>query len=151
MASSRALRAGSWGNPGQSKDLWGNGRNSQLAMITWGVIYNIIHWFAWPMGLTTCQPSVWCSKYYFFIKSCKLLCKNPFNLFFYFFIFFYKITEMKIRSFECLNSIRNYEKIILGTSDCRSLSCLSHRPSDPAYYIEYCRIFKVAPLPVWWM
>ena len=41
---------------------------------------------------------------FFFIKSCKILCKNPFNL------FFYKITKMKIKSFECPKSIRNYEK-----------------------------------------
>ena len=40
------------------------------------------------------------------------------------------------------NFTRNYEKkIILGTSDAWSLSDLSHRPSDPAYYIEDCQIF----------
>ena len=43
-------------------------------------IYNIIRWFAGPMGQTTRQPSVW--SIYFFIKSCNILCKNPFNLFF---------------------------------------------------------------------
>ena len=32
---------------------------------------------------------------FFFIKSCKILCKNPFNL------FFYKITKLKIKSFDC--------------------------------------------------
>ena len=71
-------------------------------------IYNIIRWLAEPMGQMTFQPSVWCSKYHFsFIKSCKLLCKNPFNLFYY---LFYKITNMKIKSFECLKSKGNYEK-----------------------------------------
>jgi hypothetical protein len=46
-----------------------------------------------------------CSKYYyFFIKSCKILCKNSFNF------FLYKNTKMKIKSFECLKSTRNYEK-----------------------------------------
>ena len=44
---------------------------------------------------------------------------------------------MKIKSFECPKSIRNYEKkIMLGTSDTWSMSCSSHRPSDPAYYID---------------
>ena len=31
-------------------------------------IYNIIHWFAGSLGQMTCQPSVWCSKYYFFLR-----------------------------------------------------------------------------------
>ena len=39
------------------------------------------------------------------------------------------------------NFARNFEKkIILGTSDTRSMSCSSQRPSDPAYYIKDCRI-----------
>ena len=29
-------------------------------------IYNIIRWFAGPMGQTTRRPSIWCSKYYLF-------------------------------------------------------------------------------------
>ena len=33
------------------------------------------------------------------------------------------------------------KKIILGTSDTWLLSQLSQRPSNPAYYIEDCRIF----------
>ena len=45
---------------------------------------------------------------------------------------------MKIKSFECPKSIRNYEKKILGTSDAWLTSRLSHRPSDPVYYIEDC-------------
>ena len=28
--------------------------------------YNMIRWFAGPMGQRTHRPSVWCSKYYFF-------------------------------------------------------------------------------------
>ena len=43
---------------------------------------------------------------------------------------------MKVKSFECPNkSIENYEKKMLGTSDARSTGHLSHRPSEPAYYI----------------
>ena len=58
------------------------------------------------------------------------------------FIFFYKITKMKIKSFECPKSIRNNEKKkILGTSDAWSMSRLSHLPSKPAYYIVDCLIF----------
>ena len=50
-------------------------------------IYNILHWVAWTMVQTNRRPRVWCSKYYFFfIISCKNLCRNHFNLFCYFFI-----------------------------------------------------------------
>ena len=35
------------------------------------------------------------------------------------------------------------KKIIFGTSDAWSMSHLSQRPSDPAYYIESCRICRV--------
>ena len=57
------------------------------------------------------------------------------------FLFFCNSTEMKIKSFECPKSIKSYEKkIMLGTSDAWSMSRSSHRPSEPAYYIEDCRI-----------
>ena len=49
---------------------------------------------------------------------------------------------MKIKSFECPKSIRNHEKKKLGTSDAWSTSHLSHRPSEPAYYIVDCRILE---------
>ena len=59
---------------------------------------------------------------FLFVISCKVLCKNPFNY------FFYNFTKIKIKSFECPKSIRNYEKkIMLGTSDVWSLSSLSQR------------------------
>ena len=66
---------------------------------------------------------------FFFMISCKILCKNPFNLFSY---FFYKITKIKIKSFECPKSIKSIKKIILGTSDSWLTIRLSHRPSNPA-------------------
>ena len=47
---------------------------------------------------------------------------------------------MKIKSFECPKSIRNYEKKILGTSEAWLTSHLYHQPSKPAYYIVDCRI-----------
>ena len=38
---------------------------------------------------------------------------------------------------------RNFEKKkILGTSDAWSMSRSSHRPREPAYYIEDCRILR---------
>ena len=53
--------------------------------------------------------------------------------FFHKFIFFYKF--IKIKSFECPTSIKNYEKIMLGTSDPWLTSHLSQRTS-----ISYCRL-----------
>ena len=44
--------------------------------------------------------------------------------------------KIKIKSFECPKSIRNYEKKILGTSEAWSMSCLAHQTSDPEYFIE---------------
>ena len=52
---------------------------------------------------------------------------------------------MKIKSFECLKSIRKYEKKICGTSIAWSTIHLSHRPSEPAYYIVDCRISNPIP------
>ena len=47
-----------------------------------------------------------------------------------------------MKSFECPMSIRNYEKIMLGTSDASSVSWSSNQPSEPPYYIEDCQISK---------
>ena len=46
---------------------------------------------------------------------------------------------MKIKSLECLKSIRNCKEKILGTSDAWSASHLSHLSSKAAYY-NYCRL-----------
>ena len=48
------------------------------------------------------------------------------------FLFFYKITKIKIKSFECPKSIKSVKKMMLGTSDSWSTIHLSHRPSNPA-------------------
>ena len=58
---------------------------------------------------------------FFFIKSCKILCKNLFIL------FFYKITKMKIKSFECPKSIGNYEK-----KNTWNISCLVDKSFVPS-------------------
>ena len=65
--------------------------------------------------------------------------------FIFLFFFFYKITEIKIKSFECPKSIRNYKKkIMLGTSDTWSTSHLSKRTSEQAYYV-ISSDFKIHP------
>ena len=58
---------------------------------------------------------------FFFIISCKILCKFHFNL------VFYNFTKMKIKSFECPKSIRNLKKIMLGTSDAWSFVPATYR------------------------
>ena len=66
---------------------------------------------------------------FFFTISCRIVCKNIFNLFVYFFL----NTKIKVKSFECPKSIKILKKIILGTSDAWSTIRLSNRPSDPAW------------------
>ena len=68
-------------------------------------IYNIIRWFAEPMGQASDVQSI-----FFFMK-------------------------MKIKSFECPKSIRNYETKILGSSYDWLTIRFSHWPGKPAYYI----------------
>ena len=51
-------------------------------------------------------------------------------------LFFYKITKIKLKSFEYFKSIKGLKKIILGTSDAWLTIHLSHRPSDPVYCIR---------------
>jgi hypothetical protein len=72
---------------------------------------------------------------FFFRKILENSLQKPFQ---FTFSIFYKIKEMKIKSFEC--PIRNYKKI-LGTSDTWLTSHLSHRPSEPVYYMVDCQIF----------
>ena len=42
---------------------------------------------------------------------------------------------MKMKSFECTKTTKDYEKKILAMSDAWSTSRLSHLPSKPAYDI----------------
>ena len=46
------------------------------------------------------------------------------------FLFFYEITKIKIKSFECPKSIKTIKKIILGAPDSWSTIRLSHRSSN---------------------
>ena len=81
-------------------------------------IYNIICWFAGLLGQMTRQPNV--PSIFFFVISCKILCKNGCNVFI---LFYYKLTKIKTKSF-----------------DAWSTSHLSQQPSEPAYYIVDCWI-----------
>ena len=82
-------------------------------------------------------PSVWCSKYifsYFLIDFRALQ-----TIYFHFCNF---IKELRNELNGSLQRILQdfMKKIILGTSDAWSTSCLSHRPREPGYYIVDCRI-----------
>ena len=93
-------------------------------------IYKIKSLVAWTMGQMNRRPSFWCSKYYFlFVISYKILFKNPFNLFFYFFI--------KIKSFECPKSIKSIKK---NTWYIRLLVDISFVPLSKQPSIIYCRL-----------
>ena len=52
----------------------------------------------WAYGTNDLSTSIWCSKYNFsfFIKSCRILS--------IYFLLFYKVTKIKINSFECPKS-----------------------------------------------
>ena len=60
-------------------------------------IYNIISWFAGPMGQTNHWASVWCSKYFFSIASYRLRALK--NLYFYFCNFIKKIKKKNWNDF----------------------------------------------------
>ena len=93
----------------------------------------------------TRQPSVWCSKYYFFfIISCKILCKNCFNL------FSYNFTKIKIKSFEGPKSIRNYKKN--NAWNIRRLVDSSFVQVNQQTRVLYCRLsdlFSVHCVRLW--
>ena len=67
--------------------------------------------FARPIGQTIHQPSVMFQVSFFFHKILQNSLHRPSH-------FFYKITKMKTKRFECPKSILNYEKKkILGTPE----------------------------------
>ena len=77
-------------------------------------IFNIIRWLTGSMGQMTHRTSLWCSKYFFKLVFHKFLAKFLAKIISI--DFFYKFTKIKIKSFECPKSRRNYKKM-LGTSD----------------------------------
>ena len=74
------------------------------------------------------------------------------NSLFSFCNFIKKSKEKKIERIFAKNFARNHEKkIILGTSDAWSTIRLSHRPSNPAYYIVNWRIlWRELTSNRWW-
>ena len=77
---------------------------------------------------------------FFFITSCKILCKIPFNLF----LFFNKISKMKIKSFECPKSIRDMRKKYLERQTLgQQVVCPIGPVHKAAYYIVDCQILRV--------
>ena len=79
----------------------------------------------------------------FFIITCKIFCKILFQKsfqFIYFFQFFYKFKKMKIKSFECANSIRNYKKD--NAWNIRPLVDKSFVAGNQqaSVYVSYCRL-----------
>ena len=84
-------------------------------------IYNIIRWANGTNDWSS-KPLMFQVLFFSFIKSCKILCKNPFNYFSY---FLYKIKKKNLKSSEFPKSIRKYEKIF-ETSIAWSTIHLSH-------------------------
>ena len=91
-------------------------------------------WYTGSLGSGTKDSSTKRIIFSFTIP-CKILFKNYFHLFYYFFI-------IKIKSFECPKSIRNNEKN--NAWNIRRLVAESRRPSQLAYYIVDWRILKSA-------
>ena len=104
-------------------------------------IYNIIRWVAWTMGQTNCRPSVWCSKYYFFSWFLAKFFAKILSI--YFLIFFYKITKIKIKSFECPKSIESLKNN--NTWNIRLLVDDSFVPSSKQPRVIYCRLTDFNP------
>ena len=75
----------------------------------------------------------------FFMIFYKILCKNPFNLFSY---FFYKITKIKIKSFECPKSIKSIKN---STWNIRLLVDDLFVPSSKQPSVIYCRLPDFRP------
>ena len=73
--------------------------------------------------------------YFFFMISCKIVCKNGFNVFF---LFFYEFTKIKSKSFECPKSIRNHEKN--KAWNIRHLVDESFIPATQQTRVLYCRL-----------
>ena len=84
----------------------------------------------------THQPSVWCSKYYFFFHN--FLQNSLQKLFQFIFLFFYKFTKIKIKSFECPKPISNYKKN--NAWNIRRLVNDSFVPANQRTSVLYCRL-----------
>ena len=95
-------------------------------------IFNIIRWVGGSLGRWSHRPSVWCSKYYNFLQN------SLQKLFQFNFHFSYKFTKIKIKSFECPKSMRNYKK--KNAWNIRRLVEESFIPVNQWTSILYCRL-----------
>ena len=77
----------------------------------------------WTDGTNNSSTKCLMFQVLFFFKSCKILCKTPFNL------FFSEITKKKMKSFDCPKSIRSYEKKYM---ECQMLGQRVICPIGPA-------------------
>ena len=105
-------------------------------------ICNMIRWFAGLLRQMNRQPSLQCSKHYFFFHnfSCKILCKNCSI----YLLIFYKFTKIRIKSFECPMSIKYYEKI--DAWNIRRLVDKLFVTSTQRTSVLYCRLSDFS----WW-
>ena len=99
-------------------------------------------WVAGPIGQMNRRPSVWCSKYYFFRLFIDL---GHSKLFTFILVFLLKNKKIDWKYFCKEFCKKSWKKIILGTSDTWSTIHLSHRPSEPVYYIVDWRIYGKSP------
>ena len=88
------------------------------------------------MGQTNRWPSLWCSKYILFFHD--FLQNSLQKSFQFIFLFFYKITKIKIKSFECPKSIKSIKKP--NTWNIRLLVDDSFVPSSKQPSIIHCRL-----------
>ena len=88
----------------------------------------LVCWDKWIVNQASDVPSI----IMFFMISCKIRCRNGFNLFF---CFFHEFTKIEIKSYVCSKSIRNLKKKMLGTSDAWSMVHLSQQTS-----VSYSRL-----------
>ena len=87
----------------------------------------LVHWNKWCVDQESDVPSI-----IFFIISSKILCKNRLNL-------FYECTKIKMKSFECPKSIRNYIKKN-NAWNIRRLVDESFIPANQRTRVLYCRL-----------
>ena len=97
-------------------------------------VCNIICWFPRPMGQTTRRPSIHLMFQLssLFHKILQNSLQKPLQF------FFYKITKIKLKCFECPKSMNYERKKILGTSDTWWMSHLSK--SSQQTNVLYCRL-----------
>ena len=101
--------------------------------------YNTLAWWLDETNDSTNKRLMFQALIHFSLISCKILCKNSFNLFSH---FFYNFLNLKIKSFECHKSISNYiyKRIMLGTSNTWLISSSPQQATEPPNYIVDCRI-----------